>query len=251
MNRLSPRLLRLTPIASFSFLFLLIFLSVSPVFAAAAPPTPLTRDLGQGLAYHRAAILPGDLPATDATRKQPCVLDLRYARGDAAAGAALAAWLRFRAAPRTPVFLLINSETAAPLLTPLASRAPSPGLIVIGSASAGLTPDLALKIAPDTERRAYDALAAGTTLELLLNDSPEKVRNDEARLAKDHQGVLDPTTYPRPADDTFDDTPSASPPAANTSATTAPKTTPAAPLIDRALQRAVQLHRSLKALKKL
>jgi hypothetical protein len=219
MNRRSPRLLRLKPIASFSFLFLLIFLSASSVYAA--------------------------------TGKQPCVLDLRYARGDAAAGAALAAWLKFRATPRTPVFLLINAETAAPLLNPLASRPPSPGLIVIGAASAGLTPDLALKIAPDTERRAYDALAAGTTLELLLNDSPEKVRNDEARLAKDHQGVLDPTTYPRPADDTFDDTPSASPPASGTPATTAPKPPPAAPLIDRALQRAVQLHRSLKALKKL
>jgi hypothetical protein len=256
MNRLSPRLLRLPPAPSFSFLFLLIFFSVRPVFAAAtssataAPATTLTRDLGQGLAYHRAALLPGDLPATEATRKQPCVLDLRYARGDAAAGAALAAWLKFRAAPRAPVFLLINSETAAPLLAPLASRAPSPGLIVIGSASTVLTPDLALKIAPDTERRAYDALA-GTTLELLLNDSPEKVRNDEARLAKDHQGVPDPTTYPRPADDTFDDTPSASPSATTTPATSSPKPPSAAPLIDRALQRAVHLHRSLKALKKL
>ncbi len=250
MNRPALHLLRLTPAPAFSFLFLLIFLSVSPVFAAATA-APLTRDLGQGLAYHRAAILPGDLPATDATRKPPCVLDLRYARGDAAAGAALAAWLKFRAAPRAPVFLLINAETAAPLLAPLASRAPSPGLIVIGSMSAVLTPDLALKIAPDTERRAYDALAAGTTLELLLNDSPEKIRNDEARLAKDHQGVPDPTTYPRPADDTFDDTPSASAPSTTTPATTAPKTTPAAPLIDRALQRAVHLHRSLKALKKL
>ncbi len=249
MNRRSLRLLRLPPAASFSFLFLLIFLSVRSVFAAAAAAPALTRDLGQGLSYHRATLLPGDLPATEATRKQPCVLDVRYARGDAAAGAALAAWLKFRAAPRSPVFLLINAETAATLLAPLAARAPSAGLIVIGSASAALTPDLALQIAPDTERRAYDALATGTSLELLLNDSPEKVRNDEARLAKDHQGIADPTTYAQPADDTFDDTPRAS--ASASTAPPAPKPTPAAPLIDRALQRAVQLHRSLKALKKL
>lgn len=251
MNLLSLRLLRLTPAVSFSFLTLPIFLAATllPAAAASTSTAALTRDLGQGLTYHRATILPGDLPVTDATRKTPCVLDLRYARGDGAAGAALSAWLKFRAAPRTPVFLLINTETAASLLAPLASRAPSPGLIVIGTASAGLTPDLALKIAPDTERRAYDALAAGTSLERLLNDSPEKVRNDEARLAKDHQGVADPTAYAQPADDFFDDTPVSGP--ASATAPNASKPAPPPPTIDRALQRAVQLHRSLKALKKL
>lgn len=216
--------------------FLSVFLlPVLPLHAA-----PLARDLGEGLAYHRAAVLPADLPTEESARKQPCVLDLRYAEGDAAAGTVLLAWLKFHAAVRTPVFLLINADTSPALLAPVAARAPFAGLIVIGSASPALTPDLELKIASVEERRAYGALAAGTPVELLLNDTPEKIRNDEARLAQDHHGSPDPTLTP--ADDLVETAPATEKPAP-------PKAS--APLIDSALQRAVQLHRSLKALKKI
>ncbi|MCX6956064.1 MAG: hypothetical protein NTV51_28335 [Verrucomicrobia bacterium] len=218
--------------SSFSFLFLVLFLS--------AHAAPLTRDLSQGLAYHRAATVPADLPTGEADRKQPCVLDLRYAEGDTAAGTALLAWLKFHAAVRTPVFLLVNADTSAALLAPVADRLPFAGLIVIGSASPGLTPDLELKIASVDERRAYGALAAGTPVESLLNDTPEKTRNDEARLAQDHHGQPDPARTP--ADDGTEDAPATEKPV--------PPKAPA-PLIDSALQRAVQLHRSLKALKKI
>lgn len=225
------------------FHLLLALGGIAPAVGLAAP---LTRDLGQDLAYYRVAALPADLPTAEATRKKSCVLDLRYARGDAAAGTALDGWLKFHAATRTPVFLLVNSATDAALLAPLAARLPAHGLVLIGSAAPGLTPDLALKIAPDEERRAYDALAAGATAESLLNDTPEKARNDEARLAKDHQGQPDPTTSPRPSDDPFEDAPPA-----DAAADKSAKPKPPAPLIDTALQRAVQLHRSLKALKRL
>ena len=189
-HNLSPR-----TSASFSFLFLLIFLPV----ATAAHAAPFTRDLGEGLVYHRVTNLPADLPTAEAVRKQPCVLDLRFVRGDAAAGTALDAWLKFRATSRTPVLLLINGETAASVLAPLAARLPSPGLVVIGTASPGLTPDLALKLAPAEERLAYEALAAGATVESVLNDSPEKIRDDEALLAKEHRGrAPPPTTHPMP-----------------------------------------------------
>ena len=169
--------------ASFSFLFLLIFLPVAAAAPTASTPpaAPFTRDLGEGLVYHRITTLPADLPTAEAARKQPCVLDLRFVRGDAAAGTALDAWLKFRATSRTPVLLLINAETAAPVLAPLAARLPSPGLVVIGTASPGLTPDLALKLAPAEERLAYDALAAGATVESVLNDSREKIRADADR----------------------------------------------------------------------
>ena len=224
--------------ASFSFLFLLIFLPVAAAPTASTPPAaPFTRDLGEGLVYHRITTLPADLPTAEAARKQPCVLDLRFVRGDAAAGTALDAWLKFRATSRTPVLLLINAETAAPVLAPLAARLPSPGLVVIGTASPGLTPDLALKLAPAEERLAYDALAAGATVESVLNDSPEKIRDDEAQLAKEHRAR--PTPAPPLSDDPPDDPPSTKP------------TPPVAPPIDSALQRAVHLHRALKALKKL
>jgi hypothetical protein len=226
--------------------------SVSPlvfclaIVATAAHAAPLTRDLGQGLVYHRVATLPADLPVLAGARQQPCVLDLRYARGDAAAGTALDAWLKFNAASRAPVFLLLNTDTAPAVLAPLAARLPAPGLIVIGPASSALKPDLALKLAPAAERRAYAALAAGATVESLVNDSTEKVRHDEARLAQDHRGQADPAALARTPDDSLDDL-LAEPPAAEKSA---PPATPP-PLIDLALQRAVHLHRSLQALKKL
>ncbi|HUR59923.1 MAG TPA: hypothetical protein VM029_19535, partial [Opitutaceae bacterium] len=58
------------------------------VTQACASAAPLTRDLGLGLAYFRAHDLPADLPAAEG-RKQACVLDLRYVRGDDKTGAAL------------------------------------------------------------------------------------------------------------------------------------------------------------------
>jgi hypothetical protein len=207
----------------------------------------LTRDLGEGLTYHRARTLPGDLPvATAAAKKQPCVLDLRYAHGDATAAGTLDAWLKFNAAARTPVFLLVNADTDSTLLTPLAGRLPATGVVVIGSATTALPPDLVLKISAEDERRAYEALGAGVTIDSLLNDSPEKIRNDEARLAKERQ--TPPDTAPLPSDDPLDDLlPGAEKPGPDKTAAKAKSR----PVIDVALQRAVQLHRSLKALKRL
>jgi len=209
----------------------------TPHFSGAAP---ITRDLGDGLAYHRITTLPADLPKEAGNRNQSLILDLRFVRGDAAAGTALDAWLKFHPSSRTPVFLLINAETEAAVLTPLVRRLPTKGLLVVGAASPGLTPDLALKTSPTAERIAYDALATGTPLEALLYDSPEKIRDDEASLMKGRQSPV------VPLDDPADDLSPLSP---DTAKAAAQKTAP--PLIDVALQRAVHLHRALRALKKI
>jgi hypothetical protein len=97
-------------------------------------------------------------------------------------------------------------------------------------------PDIAVKITAAEERRAYDALESGAKLESLLTDNPDKPRNDEARLAKEHL----PDSAP---DDAVDDDPSLP----------AEKKAPAktAPPIDGVLQRAVHVHRGLLALKKI
>jgi hypothetical protein len=216
---------------------LLSLLALGTTGSPAAQAAPLTRDLGEGLVFYRAETLPADLPTQD-LKKKPCVFDLRFAKGDSAAAVVLDGWLKINASARTPVFLLVNADTDPTLLAPLASRLPSPGVIVIGTTSASLTPDIALKIAPADERKAYDALRHGAMIESLLNDSPEKARNDEARLAKDRQGAN--PDFPRPSDDPLDD-------ADGDKAAKAK----APPIIDAALQRAVQLHRSLKALKRL
>jgi hypothetical protein len=226
------------PSASLRFLSIVLFL---PAFVPTAFAVPLTFDLGQGLVYHRAPALPADLPPASPARPQPVVLDLRYATGDEGAGTALAAWLKFHAAPRTPVFVLANADTAPALRAAFADREHAAGLIVLGVASADFAPDLALESDPATARRAYDALTDAASIPALIAPPVEKPRNDESRLtaewhpdrAADGKPALPPDHGKRAA---------AQPP----SPTDAPL-----PLVDVPLQRAVQLHRSLLALKKL
>jgi hypothetical protein len=200
--------------------------------AAAAPAAPLERDLGQGLAYFRVHALPEDLPAPGAGAAHACVLDLRFVPGDPAQAAVLGRWLRAHASPHAPVLLLANSQTGPALLAPLSSADAIAGLVIIGPAAEGFAPDIGLPVTAAEDRRAYDGLERGITVEALLNDAPDKVRNDEARLAKDHVQDGD-RNDPAPAAD----------------AAAALKRP--APLIDVVLQRAIQLHRSLLAMRRL
>ena len=207
----------------------------------AACAAPLTLDLGNGLAYHRAHFIPTDLPASSPTPPQPLVLDLRYATGDRNAALALSAWLKFHAATRTPVFVLANADTSPVLRAAFADRDHSAGLIVLGIASTDFAPDLNLVAEANTARRAYDALENGTVFTALIAPALEKPRNDEARLVASRLPERAPTT----GDD-------AEPPASVASNVAgAPAPPPAPPLIDVVLQRAVHLHRALLALKKL
>lgn len=194
------------------------------IFALAAQAAPLTRDLGQGLALHRARTLPADLPAADA-RRQALVLDLRYAKGDDAAATALQTWLRGRASQRTPIFVLANATTSGALLETLTAKRLPAHTLVIGTPARGFAPDIAITATTDEERRAYEALDGGTEVALLLTENANKTRNDEASLSRP----------PRFSDQ---DTEGAT------------KSTAPVPL-DLALQRAVHLHRTLIALKKL
>jgi hypothetical protein len=192
--------------------------------APGASGATLVRDLGQGLTYFRVHILPGDIPSSLPGPASPCVLDLRYARSDTPAAAAMKAWIRFTASARDPVFVLENSDTSPSLLASIASG--SAGVIVLAPESAKLSPDVAVRVAPDTDRRAYDALEKGAPVESLLSDFPDKPRVDEAYLEKEHIADSD---SPDSASD---------------------KPDPPRPLVDAMLQRAVQLHRGLHALKK-
>lgn len=199
--------------------FIFAILLTVPAVAA-----PLTRDLGQGLVYHRAHELPGDLPAANSTPKQSSVLDLRYARGGGPAAAALETWLKIHAAPAMPTLILANGDTDRELREVIARHEPDRGIMLIGVPARDFRPDLAVQSSAERERQAYDALESGTPLAILLTDNPDKVRNDEASLAKD-----------RLAEAAADDL-------ANR---------PARPPVDAALQRAVHVHRALLALKKI
>jgi len=207
------------------------------IAALAARGAGLDRDLGQGLAYHRVHQLPADLPTAETARRQPCVLDLRYVEGGTDAAAALAAWLKFHATAHAPVFILANAATSSALVAPLTSPHPGASIVVIGGAADGFAPDIALKISPVAERQAYDALERGVAIDTLLTENADKPRNDEAKLAKDRATDLSPA----------DELPVNAP--ADSDNASKPKPPP--PLIDTALQRAVQLHRTLVALKKI
>jgi hypothetical protein len=196
------------------------------LFALTAGAAPLTRDLGRNLVLYRIHALPADLPPSDTGRKQPCVLDVRYVETNAEDAAALHAWIKFHASPRTPVFILANAKTERALIAPFTSDRATGSILVIGAPTPGFRPDIAVQTTADNERAAYDALEKGAELPALLTENSDKARNDEASLS--HDRSTDPVET-----------------------ATAAKSGQAPVPTDAALQRAVHLHRALVALKKI
>ncbi|HEY1764033.1 MAG TPA: hypothetical protein VGF85_03855 [Opitutaceae bacterium] len=193
-----------------------------PFVQAASIP----QDLGQGLTYYRIHVLPADLPSTPTAGPGACVVDLRFAKTDESAAAALKAWLKFNASPQAPIFVLENASTSPALLAAVGTGGPA-GLLVIAPDSEGLAPDIAVHVSAEIDAKSYKALDAGTPIQALLKDNPEKPRVDEAYLEKEH---LSDGDAPDAASD---------------------QQAPPGPLIDLVLQRAVQIDRGLLALKRL
>jgi hypothetical protein len=197
----------------------------------------VTRDLGNDLRYFRAQVIPSDLPSTQ-VKSGPLVLDLRYALAEAEAANAFDAWLKFRATAKTPVFLLINSETA-PALRDMISASPAtrPYVISIGRPTTDTKPDIAINTTADEERRAYDALESTKAVESLLVENTDKARVDEASIMRARSEAEEQELDANPLD-RITPTETKAQPTARTP-------------IDRALQRAVHLHHGLRALKRL
>lgn len=191
-----------------------------------AAAATLVRDLGQGLTYYRVHDIPQDQPAPLSGRPGPCVLDLRFAKADELGASALKAWVIFNVSAHAPIFILENSQTDPALLAVLPARGP-PGLVVLAPFSAHIAPQIAVLVSPEDDRKAYDALEKGADIQSLLSDDPNKPRIDEAYLEKEH--IADSDAPEVPTD----------------------KPLPPRPLVDAMLQRAVQLHRGLLALKKI
>ena len=215
----------------YPLLFLLAF-AICHATPAAGP-----QDLGQNLSYVRLHRLPEDAAALTAAWSAPAlIVDLRYPAVDGSPAIPAGRPVR----PRTaPLFVLIAPGTPVDALAAL--RTSAPALITLGLPAPGLTPDIALAVDPATDRRAYDALDAGTAVDALIIVKIAKQRFDEAALAREHEQGDDSTEATEPPP------PVSGPPAA----TAAAAPTPPPPLIDVVLQRAVQLHRALLALGKL
>src|SRR5262245_34751309 len=93
-------------------LFLFAAIATAPAASPAANAAEgRERDLGMGLAYYRIHQLPADLPASEGSRPPACVVDLRYARADAAGAKAFQGWLAVRVSQHSPVLVLANSDT--------------------------------------------------------------------------------------------------------------------------------------------
>lgn len=199
--------------------------SLSPLLRAA----PLQADLGRGLVYYRVHALPADLPgkATGA-KPPPCVVDVRYLHADPEAETAFVAWVKFRATRQSPVFVLANAETDGGLTDALAHHGRGAGIVVVGIEHDGFRPEVPVTSSAQMERRAYDALEQGVSVDKLLTENQDKVRNDEASLSKDRLAEA--------SADAADDLLSGK---------------REVPPLDAALQRAVHLHRALVALKRI
>ena len=210
---------------TFSARLFCVFLAAAAAGSAVHAAT-LVRDLGQGLAYYRVHDIPQDQPAPASGRPGACVLDLRFAKADETGASVLKDWVMFNVSARTPIFVLENAQTDPALLAVLPAKGPV-GLVVLAPESARIGPAIAVKVAPEDDRKAYDALEKGADVKSLLSDYPDKPRIDEAYLEKEH--IADSDAPDLPTD----------------------KPLPPRPLVDAMLQRAVQLHRGLLALKKI
>jgi hypothetical protein len=218
----------------YAFITVLLLLLTGPIRAA-----PLQKDLGEGLAYFRVHELPQDLPAAS-VKPGAIVLDLRFATAHEDAGTALDAWLSFRATAPTPVFVLLDAQTAEHFASVLAAHQSNPGFLTLGESTEEFTPDVEIDASPDEEKKAYDALEKGASVSSLTTENADKPRNDEAALM---HARANPAEEPSDSD------------LADVEQPRIDKTKPALPVpepvIDRTLQRAIHVHRGLLALKRL
>ena len=199
-----------------------------PAGAVQAAPAGRTEDLGQGLAYFQpAAAEPAVSAFVQAWSRGPVVLDLR---GVATGAATAQAWLdalRHPPAGQPVCLVLISPSTPAELL---AALSPSPsGCLTLGAAAPAVHPDIVVAAPPEADRQASAALAGGAPVAGLINAGPVKRRYDEALLARDRNAPVEESAA-KPDE-------------------TAGKPAAPPPLVDAVLQRAVQIHRGLLALR--
>ena len=205
-------------------------------------------DLGQGLSYLRIRSLADSegalhkiVPGTTAL-----VLDLRQATASDESAAALQSVLAGRPA-NAPLFILVS-----PMTPPAVARAIDSSL-TLGAPGSSPTPRVVVQTDAATDRRAYDALDAGTSLTALISGKIEKERFDEAALVEEFKNGnhdAEPPALSRVEGPPGPDPTAPMPATTGKEKTPPPAVSPAERLTDRVLQRAVHLHRALLALRR-
>lgn len=230
-----------------SLLFLVLFLCLplgSRLFAA------IEKDLGQSLHYFRVTDPRANKAAlVAAIEKFPAlVLDLRTANAEGDFVAALHAALAQKPVGSAARFVLVNAATGPAVRAALDDDALA-SVITLGPKAKNLSTDIPVSTSAEEDTRAFAALANGTELEKLIADTVEKRRYDEAKLVQDHVNGTGPSSDDLPAD--ADDDSIEAEPSSNGKNGAAPEKKPELPPRDLVLERAVQLHRALLALKKI
>ncbi|PTY02513.1 hypothetical protein DB347_24225 [Opitutaceae bacterium EW11] len=211
---------------------LVFFLLSVPSWAA------LQRDVGQGLVYVRIADLTKDAATLEeALTKPDVVLDFRFAAATVASIESLNLRLEAKTPPPKGLRLfLVNPQTDQRLAGVLTNERPRE--LTIGPASPALVVDIPVSTTEEEDRRAYEALAAGTPVEKLTSSNTDKRRFDELSLAHNRGGEIP----------TQDEDNQAPPPEAMEA--TEPAKKEMAPPHDAVLERAIQIARSLPILRK-
>ncbi len=232
------------------------------LFAICPAWAVIQRDLGQGLNYVRISDLSKDAEELkNALTKEAVVLDLRNTIATPEATAALNLQLNEIPPGMNGVrLILINPTSAAEIVQ--AVSLPRPRTLTVGPRTPALFTDIAVPTPVDEDRRAYDALADDTPIDGLISSNPGKKRFDEAALTRTHtNGAAAPVTDDAGTEDGAERVTSTPPPSPSTAASkpveaaasAAPAAAPAGkkPPVrhDLVLERAVQLHRALLALK--
>ena len=217
-------------------------------FAATTEPT----DLGFNLSYLRVHSLADATPALGSalSASHAFVLDLRYATANDESVAVLRSALA-RHPREGSLFILISPATPAAVVEAI-NQTPG-GCISLGATSTR-SARIEVKADPAADRRAYDAWEAGTPVEALISGKIEKERFDEATLVQEFKNGNHDADLPgdRPGQTPAgQQTGTVPPPGPDpTTAKPGPPETREAPLIDRVLQRAVQLHQAMLALRR-
>ncbi len=219
---------------------LLLLFSALGLLCSAPAATPAPADLGANLSYLRVHSLADAAPDLRSafSAHRAFVLDLRYTTANEESLAGLQAALALHP-PEAPLFILLSPATPAAVAEAIKQ---TPGAYLSLGITGTRSARIEVKADAAADRRAYDALDAGTPVTALLSGKIEKERFDEATLVQEFKNGnhdAEPPALSRV------EGPAASPTAA------APAAAPqkAAALTDHVLQRAVHLHQALLALK--
>lgn len=198
--------------------------------------SPRLRSLPGGPTYLRARDLgQWDVAATPAE----LIIDLRGVRETTPDNAARLGTLLASGSARTLRLVLIDPTTSADLLA-VVKTSKARNLTLGANLPAGAV-DVAVATPEDLDRRAVAALDAGRPPETLLEARQEKIRYDESSMVRDHaKGLPIPDAPPDLETEPGKDDAKATPTAAAEP-----------PLVDRVLERALHLHRALRAIRRI